>query len=178
MKNKHRKKGIITSLIIIFLAAGIFTWAVFFSSNPVTTPNSENSINYGPPTVEEKAAGDRQKQQIDEEQNNTDNSPLDNSSKKSVSVIITDASQYEDIIEVRSFIPDYFQDGTCTIVFRKDNLTLTKTAPAYKDISTTICTNPEIKRSEFATSGEWQVTVSYESTNAKGTSETQIIKLK
>lgn len=180
--NKRRYfVALLVTLFLILLGVSLYKLNQRSNTNNPVGANETDGINLNPPTDEEKKAGDARKQEISAERRLAESQPSSGSgasSKKTVSVIITDASQYDDIIEVRSFIPDHYQDGTCTISFRKDDRTLTKTTPAYRDISTTICTNPNIKRSEFSTSGEWQVTVSYESADAKGTSNAQTITIK
>lgn len=179
IKNKNNtKKILILALATLLLcAAGLLAYRLA-SNNSASDVRESDGINYGPPTEEEKRQADEQKKDVEEAQNK-ENSPASTpTATKSVSVIITDAAQYDDIIEVRSFIPDHYQDGTCTITFTKDNLTLSKETPAYKDASTTICTNPEFKSSEFKTKGTWKVVVSYESANATGTSAPQEVVIK
>ncbi|NBX97778.1 hypothetical protein EBQ81_02845 [bacterium] len=167
---------VVIGIIIVFLYLESSNRTNFFGK---TTVNQKKDTTYSPPTDQEKKAGDEQKQKITGDnpkpapQNNTSNQP-----KKTVTVLITDAAQYDSAIEVRSFIPDFYEDGTCTILFTKDTLSFTKTAPAFKDSSTTICTNPVIKRSEFKESGTWIVSVSYESANAIGQSQSQSITIK
>lgn len=128
-----------------------------------------NDINYQPPTVQEQDAGDNQKDIIleDNENNNQQNT---DSNKKEATLLITDVGQYGSKIEVRSFIPDYFEDGSCTIQFSKGNTSFQKIVPAFKDSSTTICTNPDVDRSEFNEPGEWYVKVTYESPTARAES--------
>lgn len=135
----------------------------------------DDSINYSPPTEEEQRAGDDIKLHLSNGvESETKNSP---DIKKTISVIITDAGQYDDTIEVRAFIPNHYQDGTCTITFTHNSYTVKKTTPAYRDVSTTICTNPLFSRSEFPTSGEWTLVVTYSSTNAQGKSENHNIRI-
>lgn len=184
-KLSSNKRRLFVALLValLLIALGLFLYKQNQRSNtnnPLGASETDG-INLNPPTEEERKAGDARKQEISAERRLAESQPSSGSgasNKKTVSVIITDASQYDDLIEVRSFIPDHYQDGTCTITFRKDDRTLTKMTPAYRDISTTICTNPNIKRSEFSTSGEWQVTVSYESADAKGTSNSQTITIR
>jgi hypothetical protein len=137
------------------------------------TQQTEDYINYNPPTDEEKAAGDAAKANLDTQSSNQNGSPNGNAT-----VIITDAAQYDDVIEVRSFISNHYEDGTCTITFTLGQKTVTKETPAYKDISTTICTNPLFQRSEFSVAGQWQMTVSYKSTGASGSSAPRVVTIK
>lgn len=177
--NSNKRRIIATLLVGALIMCGYLTYR--YVINHGSDPQGTDTINYGPPTDEEKTAGELKKQEIIEQetrqrQPSSLNNP--NPKNKNVDVIITDASQYDDIIEVRSFVPNHYEDGTCTIKFEKDSDSFSKSAPAYKDISTTICTNPEIKRSEFSSSGNWTVIVSYSSATASGNSEKQKITIK
>jgi hypothetical protein len=177
MDRLRNKKGLLLGLLLIVLlvAGGVPAYNRFFKDKTDTPPSE--GVNYRPPTEEEQDAGDKRKEEIVEEEQNQQPPPTDGTKKKAT-VIITDAGQYDGIIEVRSFISNHYQDGTCTITFKQGSHTLTKQTPARKDVSTTICLNPQIKRSEFPTAGTWQVTVTYESKDARGTSETQTLSIK
>ncbi|HTE22518.1 MAG TPA: hypothetical protein VK674_05765 [Candidatus Limnocylindria bacterium] len=180
VQNKNYKKPILIILAAVLLVSGgVFAYRAYGRDSG--RDDWVDGVNYGPPTEEEKASGDKQKETTDaeEEQQNAPEPPDQNDpQKKAVTVIITDADQYDAIIEVRSFISDHYQDGTCTITIKKGSQTVTKKTPAYRDASTTICTNPLIKRSEFPSAGDWQVTVAYASKDAAGTSDAQTIKIK
>lgn len=181
IRRKKSKKPLIIAIAVSIALLGAGLWAYAYFSNRGTDDDTRtvNEINYDPPTVEEKAAGDEQKKKLEptKPDENTDPSDPPEDSNQ-VKVVITDAGQYDDIIEIRSFIPDHYQDGTCTVTLTKGTTTVTKETTAYRDASTTICTNPLIKRSEFPSAGDWTVRVQYASANARGTSELQTITIK
>ena len=173
MKNKKIRR-ISLGLILFALAIGVGTfWVTYRTKNMAN--DWRNGVNYRPPTEEEQKSGDNKKEEIvaEEEQQNqqNQNQPQTQTAKKTVSVGITDASQYGGVIEVRSFVPSYSQDGTCTLAFTQGAHSFTRTTPGYKDISSTVCPAVEVKTSDFPNSGDWQVVVSFESTDAKGQSE-------
>jgi len=178
----NKKKTLLLAVIIVMTVSVIIYFLLYRKNHHKN--NMTDQINYNPPTQEEKKAGDRRKSEVDQqEQRRTQTQPSEvkpgkKTNKKDVTVVITDANQYEDIIEVRAFIPDYYENGTCTVTFTKGTQSLTKTTPAYKDISTTICTNPLIKRSEFTENGSWYVRVSYTSGGAEGISSEQKVMIK
>lgn len=178
---KSKKKIVIISGLVLLLAAGGF-WLYSRSAEDNTSGDWRDGVNYRPPTEEEKAAGNEKKKEIVEEQEQQgqqSTQPQGNStSKKSVDVAITDATQYGGVIEVRSFVPSYSQDGTCTLVFTQDSRTFSRNTPGYKDISSTVCPAVEVKASEFPSEGQWQVVVSFESANAKGQSEARTFTVK
>lgn len=172
--NINIKAVLVISSLVVLASAGAGVWWYINARNSSPTDN----INYGAPTEEEKTAGDRHKEEIIDNEKKQNEAQKDNSSqKKTATVIITDAGQYDGIIEVRSFIPDHYQNGTCTVTFEKDGQTVIRETPARTDVSTTICMNPLIKRSAFPSAGAWQVTVSYDSEGASGRSEAQTINI-
>lgn len=177
-KNKKINKKIIliAGVVVLLIRCGIFVYSR--SSQDVPVDNWQDGVNYQPPTEDEKAAGDEKKKEIVEEQDRQTTQTQQNpTTKNNVNVAITDASQYENIIEVRSFVPSYSQDGTCTLKFTQGSRTFTRTTPGYKDVSSTVCPAVEVPVSEFPNSGEWQVVVSFESTNAKGQSDARIFSV-
>jgi hypothetical protein len=172
-KNQKSKKSIwfriiITIFIVCFVAVGLF-----LSSNRQTIqPQSQQGkINYGPPTNEEKQAADSIKDKLiqDQKQEQSSNAVTN----RSISVVIVDSSQYGDIIEVRAFVEGLYNNGTCSIKLTKGRLVLEKQSPAFADASTTICTNPEIPRSEFIEPGDWLVIVSFSAPGVSGVSAPQ-----
>lgn len=187
-KQKRIKKAHLILLIItLVLLAGLTFFALEKTGViNVFDQSEDNSINYGPPTSEEQAAGNEQKELIaDEEEKQKQSQPptqgedaeTSQTPKKNATVIITDAGQYDGVIEVRSFIPDHYEDGSCTIAFTQGTLSVSKQTPAYKDATTTICTNPLFNRSEFPAGGVWSVVVSYSSSSAEGSSDPQGVTL-
>lgn len=182
LKNKKnsssKNKIILIILFIILIVVGLFTVKIIRTTpSDGSIDDSGSNINYGPPTEEEKLEANSQKERNVENQNKEKSSLSPIQDRHDISVLITDAGQYDDIIEVRSFMPDYYQDGVCVITFIKESYQVSKTTPAYRDASSTICTNPLIKRSEFATSGNWQVVVRYSSEGAEGSSEPKIVEI-
>lgn len=179
MKKYKNKSKIIIAVIVLIIAGGFIGWKYFVDKNTQEVTNTADtttdSINYDPPTEEEQLSGNTQKNQSIKDEDNRNNTT--NQSNNTATVIITDAGQYDDIIEVRSFISDHYEDGTCTITFSQGTNKVQKSTPAYRDASTTICTNPLFPRSDFPSGGDWDLSVSYEAGNTKGTSETKTIKI-
>lgn len=168
------KRKILTIALVFTLAFSGFL--IFQRVQNDTESDSDSGINYGSPTDEEKSAGDSRKNEIiNDQKSESDNE--DSDGKKTVYVSITDASQYDDKIEVRAFIPDYLGYGDCKITFSKAELTLHKQASAIPDATSTICTNPDILASEFLESGLWTVKVVYSSDNAQGESAEQELEI-
>lgn len=139
------------------------------SEKTATAKSSSPSINLSPPTDEEKAAGDNQKQEIVKQQ---ESPPTPNNI---ANVVIVDANQYQDEVEVRAFVGNRIDtDGTCTITIAKGMTTVTRTKKATADATTTQCGSVDIPRSEFAEGGQWDVTVTYTSGGATGKANTSV----
>ena len=99
-------------------------------------------------------------------------------SLNSVNVIINDASQYDSVVEVRSYVEGIIEtDGTCTLTFTKDGTSFTKTTSPLTNPSYTTCKTIDIPVSEFSSKGTWQLTVSYLSSTSKG-SATKTLEVK
>ncbi|MCA9346755.1 hypothetical protein KC960_04660 [Candidatus Saccharibacteria bacterium] len=172
-KQKKSKILLITLLVIVALGCILFVLEKtgvtdFYHKNNTTEQSTPTpTINYEPPTNEEKQQADTQKQ-INE---NTDkNTQLPNTAE----VVIVDANQYDQNIEVRAFVSNVIQDGTCEITFIKGNTEFSKTTSAKADASTTPCLAVTVPRSEFIESGEWTVKVSYENSTITGEAEAKM----
>jgi len=170
---KRSKNPFIAALVSVFLAAAIFAdlWAhhntpVQQVSTPQSTSTSTtptNTTNLNPPTAEDKQAVDEHKETI--------SNPPASTSTKTVTPIIVDANEYDGQVEIRSFVPGIFENGgTCTATLKMGSLTVTKSASANADATTTNCTKFVIPASEFSSKGTWSATISYNSANYQGTS--------
>lgn len=129
-----------------------------------------DNIILNPPTDEEVNAGNEQKQEIIDQQDPEQTPQNENI----VDVIIVDSTQYDSIIEVRAFASGSVKDGTCRITFTKSKTNFSKEVPAKADATTTPCLTLEVPRSEFNSSGIWQVEVVYTSENTSGTSSSTV----
>ena len=178
-KNRTKKLLMILVVILLIVAGVFFAYKHFYQK--------KNNTVYSPPTAEEKQSGDDIKPEVVKRQEQEDAQKKDNpeltqnnqtnSPSSSAEVIITDAAQYNNVIEVRSFVSNQYKDGTCTITLTKGSLKVSKETKAYKDATTTICTNPLIDRSEFKQAGDWQVVVKYTAGEISGESKPQTVKI-
>lgn len=162
------KKALVAGVVVILVAVGGAYYLLYDSKSP-EVENPGSSVKVDPPTKQEAAAGDQQKEEIV----NRENLPQ----PTKANVILTDASQYGDIIEVRAYASNAYADGTCVINITNGGAKISKTVTAFRDATTTQCTTAEFSRSEFSQAGTWQVSVTYSGTNIKGeTSSTLEIK--
>jgi len=153
----------VTLLLIILEISGRINLYESIPSNQQTLTNDQNGINYNPPTQQEVKSGDEQKE-------NLPDANTEPEKPNSANIVIVDANQYGQEIEVRAFVSNVVNNGTCEIVFEKGSQKIIKSVNAYADASTTPCMNLVVPRSEFPESGDWKVTVSYDSTEIRGQS--------
>jgi len=166
-KQKTSSRSRILIIVMLLILAGAITagaYLAIFKDNDNTGEenNATNKINLEPPTEQEQAAGDKQKEEIIDEEENT-------SVPDGAEVIIVDANQYDQEIEVRAFVSNLVEDGTCTITFTKADLKIVKEVPANADASSTPCVTLTLPRSEFSETGTWDVSVTYSNTRIMGT---------
>lgn len=178
----NKKRWSIFLICFVFLIIGVvtaleYTGVINIRKETVKKP-PESTIIYNPPTEEEQKAGDAKKEEIVEHNKVENNAENKTEKTNNTEVIITDAGQYDNIVEVRAFVPNHYEDGSCKITLTKGSLKVEKETTAYRDVSTTICTNPLIARSEFASSGDWEVVVSYTAHGASGTSNAKVVHLR
>lgn len=166
MKKLNLSPKTVTLIALSMIAVG--TASVFayrnFISNDTKPLEEDSSIDFGPPDEEEKKAGDEQKRDIVEEKSKQS----EPSSTKTANVVITDASQYGNQIEIRAFISNVYEDGTCTFTLTQGSNTFSKQTKGFKDATTTQCTPLSVPRSEFASPGTWSFTAKYSSASASG----------
>jgi cytoskeletal protein RodZ len=170
-KKPTLKKNIIIAVVIILLGAvGAGTYFYFKPKEPT----EKTGINYNPPTNNEI------QEAVDQQEKNKQREALDANppTVTSADVVIADAAQYGDTIEVRGFIQNVYEDGgTCTAVLKKGELSVTKSNPAFKDAKTIQCGALDFKRTQFTQSGTWELTLTYNSAVVEG-SATKSVEVK
>lgn len=183
---KSAKKILIPVLVGFILLAGGWTAYAYtqnlwpFGSSDTTnqsndTSDSDNSINYDPPTQQEIDSSQDAKQRGEDtnDASSDDDSSNNSGQKKSVDVGISYADIYGDNLEVRAFTNGVIEGtGTCTAtVTMKDmpSMKVTQQSKAFIDASTTQCEPIKIPKSKFM-SGTWTVVVSFSSPDRQGTS--------
>lgn len=180
MKNKT---NISILLALIITSLGLL-YLFKFQSNDNSAPSPQSSapvekLDLSPASAEDRARVDANKENIVKQDEQNSQIPSDGSTKKAVTPIIVDASQYGSEIEVRSFVPGTVEsDGSCTITFTNGSNVLTKTVFVTPDASSTQCSKLKFPRSELGSSGSVSVTVSYSSTKSAGSSQPKIMEIK
>jgi hypothetical protein len=170
-----RKKGLIIGLaafVIGLVLIGILekTGRInLYSSKPTTvaptsTATSDDSINFNPPTEEDKQNNEEHKETLKDVPAPSPQSST--STKKTVKPIIVSASNGT----LKGFVPEILEnDGTCTALFTKDGQTKERTSTGFADVNKTTCRSITYSTSEIGTG--WSVTLRYQSIAAEGVSD-------
>lgn len=181
-----RKKYLVISILVLSLAV-IGSGAVLIyrhGQKPVGLQKTSTGyeVNLSPPTEEEKKETQQKKQQVAEDQAkepDSSNTPPVSSDKATKTPFIVFVGQEGQTIELTGYVPGIFEEGgTCTATFMKASLRVTRQSKAFKDYNYTSCTPISIDRSAFQEAGDWQVTLSYESTSTTGVSKASTIVVK
>jgi hypothetical protein len=136
IKSLSKKTLIIIGIVaLIIVAGGVLAFVKIRDSNkplPTSADQPTNTVNFNPPTEQEKSAADERKEAIVNEQNSNNQTPA--GSKKQVVPVITNASQNG----VNSYVSGIFEEGgTCTATFTQGAAKFTKTSTAFADATTT-----------------------------------------
>lgn len=154
---KQKKSIYITLAIIIVLLSAYF---MFFNNTDSIEPSDTgetSTINLGPPTEDESRAGDEIKVSIVDKIN----TPAATETR-SVDVVVADATQYSDQVEVRAFVSSVAPKGSCLFIFEKEGEQITRSRAAIPDASTTTCTTLTVASNSLSV-GTWSVEIIYSS---------------
>ena len=167
-----KSKLVVASIILALILGGGFLLLKARNNSNKTKPT--NTVDYSGPTKQEAAAGDAQKErnrQRAEADKNT-------SPPKTAEIVIVDAGQYEDTVEVRAYVSNVYENGgSCNVTFVKGSQRVSRSSQAFQDVTTTQCSTISIPRSEF-TAGEWQYSVSYSSPSTSGSTTSRNLTIK
>lgn len=163
IKNKKSKTPfLIAAGIALIVAIGVAAYLLLSPKSTVI-----DGVNYAPPTEEEKQSANDQKDK-NVEREDIDKAPT-SPTGKTINLIVSDANQYGDVVEVRAYSRDVFENGgTCTVTFTKDGSNVTAQSQAFADASTTQCGALDTPRSKFDKSGTWSYELVYSSPTSKG----------
>ncbi len=168
---KINKKILLIAGITAIAIAGLGGYALMSNKDDVkTTPSG---VRLTPPTEQELSETEQRKKDLARAQEQAKANPEAGSTKKQVSVVITNASQST----VNSYVSGVFEDGgICTATFTSGAKSLTKTSVGFPNASYTQCP-PVNLEAGFLSPGQWKVTVGYSSATAEGTSLVQTIEV-
>lgn len=173
-----RKVLLVSAVVIIAAGGGFAAYKHLYSSKPVAT-RVVSPVYYNPPTQQEKDETQAHKEALAQQYQQQQSNPQPSTGKQTVAPVITNASQNGQQITVNAYINGIFENGgTCTATFTQGNLQVTKNNTGFANATTTNCPPFVIDSSEFTSKGNWQVIVSYNSTNATGISQEETLTVK
>ncbi|HRN90146.1 MAG TPA: hypothetical protein PK265_00205 [Candidatus Saccharibacteria bacterium] len=169
---RYSKILIITTSILVVACLGyvvmaytnnLFPFIASQDSNSSDRQNTENGVDYNPPTVEQKQAGEDQKM--------TTAQPSVNSGVTTggdtLQVTITALAQNGGMVQVRGLIDRVSSLGTCTLTLTKGGASITKESDIQALPSESTCKGFDVPVSELS-AGTWSVTLSAQVSSAKG----------
>ena len=156
IKKKKETSTLKKTLIVVasLLLVGSMTYLVYglvAHKNSQKNDTPPNSIDYTPPTDEQKAAGDRQKEETTKEPR--DEITGDN---RAINVTFTALNQVEGQVQIRTLIDAVSSDGNCTLTLTKSGTTVTKQSGIQAGPNTSTCMGFNIPVSELSP-GTWTV---------------------
>lgn len=173
-KSLNSKVLLLALLIIALVLSGL--WIYKNRANDTQFADNANSpgtekIDLSPPTAEEKAAAESNKDRPTSEQS-AGQTPSQSTGKKNATPVIGYIQQADNgDVEANGFISDVSEEGgTCTLNLAKDGKTVTFSKTALPDAQGTVCGLLTINRSKLTT-GAWTATITYNSSKYQGTSE-------
>jgi ABC-type lipoprotein release transport system permease subunit len=173
----NKTKKIILVTVIAIITVGTL---VAFASHSNSTKNQKKKqqtassssphINYSPPTKEDSARVDQNKQAIVDKQQAPTNPNA--TEIKTVVPTITYADEYQGQVEVGAYVSGIFENsGTCTATFTLGSKSLTQQTIGVTGASSVNCPAMTLPVTSFEPKGVWSVTVTYTSPTAKGISK-------
>src|SRR4030095_16005060 len=179
IKRALNKKTLLVIVAILIATVGV-VWFVNRGDDTPSTSNSQpdSSINYGPPTEEEKQETERHKQELEDKLGSDNSSTPAPPSGSQASIVMTYATYTNGGVEASGFVSNVFEDGgTCTLTLSKGSLSVTGNSQGFVDVNKTSCPPIVINRSQIPESGDWTAVLSYSSSSAKGSSSSQTINV-
>jgi hypothetical protein len=179
MRYAKNKKLLVIILAFLLIAGGFVIYQNFTAEDPAT-----EKISYKPATQEEKKQAADNKSRLvarDEAIQEAQNKQALNSANgvlNKVEPLLTDAAQYDNNVEVASYVPDAFEDGgTCTLKLSRGSVVIEESKGGFKNVSYTQCPVFIIPRAKLST-GTWTASISYKSVTSEGTSKEKTLEVK
>jgi hypothetical protein len=135
------------------------------NDNESTNPPGNPTVNLSPPTAEEKQETEDHKNQLSQQQSQAKPTTPSSSGNNQTTPIITEATKDRVLAYISGVVED---GGTCTATATMGSTTVSATASAFHDATTTDCAPMEFSSS--LASGSWDILVSYSSSSSSGQS--------
>lgn len=175
MKLPHQKKSIKPLLIAATVIALAITGGLFWmlkptdtSMTPTAQPTPTNTVNYNPPTADDQAVQEKQKQ---ETLKNDEPQPEPPQINLTVTISRADQAANGQPLNIRTFISGT-SAGQCEITLTRGDKTVSRVFAVTPDPSSATC-NGDIDVGAFSEAGEWQITITAKDGNKTSTATTQ-----
>lgn len=182
--SKSIYKWLIPALILVVLAGGYLayaahsnTWPFHHISKSSTKTSEHPKVDTSPATQNDQAAANQNKQDEYNNSQQNNNQPSDNgSAKKKVNVIVSTYNQTASELNVNGFASGVVENGgTCTLILTDANgKTVSTTKSAIQNAQNTSCGQLTIPMNKLH-SGTWHVSLTYNSSDATGTTGSDAI---
>jgi hypothetical protein len=163
-----KKWWLVAVAVVLIVVAAVTSHQILHNRQVAKEPQITGKINYGPPTKQEQEAANQQKQ--------TDVDAQHTPPPATANVIVSDASQYGDTVEVRAYVSNAAETGgTCTVTFSQGTSSFSVSSQAAMAASSTQCGAIDVPVSRFPTKGTWNVAVQYTSSALAGQAQATTI---
>lgn len=160
-KSKKKRILIILSIVVLVIAAGGITYAILSTR----MASDENTVDYNPPTEEQRKAGEEIKQEsIKSEEEAEQNDEAD---VGEVVVDITSVNQNNGQLQLRTLVHT-LDNGECTLTLSgPNNQSKQYSASTQSFASNSSCQGFDVPVSELS-SGEWRAEIIFTSDQSRG----------
>lgn len=170
---KHTKKIVLTITALVVLGLAIGAYFVYASNS--SQPDDQQAAE------QEKAGEAIKKESLANEESKSGSSGSDQpeppvpqpNGKSRVDVAITAANQNDNQLQIRTLISALDNQGTCTLKLQGPSGSITKTSSVQNFANSSTCQGFDVSVSEL-TKGNWNATVTYESTSLQGSATKEI----
>lgn len=183
IQKKSSKLPVLLASATVVLLAGLGGYFFFLAQSSSTI--SEDGINYAPSTPDDASLNESIKNEIVSKDDNEPTSrdietETDPTTKNEVTPVISAWGQPKGPgtdLKLNGYVPQIIEkDGTCTLTMQKDGKTTTASKGSLVNAQNTSCGQLTVLSSQLEP-GDWQVTLSYESSTSSGTSKTITIEI-
>lgn len=176
-KSKKKHPIIIAAMVVLLVISGAtFCYTYFFhhapKANPaIVTPNTEPTktdtanLNNNPAPNQEREAEKKPLLQVE---------PSTEQPSKSLSASISHQTVANEQLILRTTIDQVVASGSCTLILKNSNRTVTKNAPIIQNPSSSSCAGFNIPLAELGT-GKWLISIQITSGNQKNIITSSII---
>jgi hypothetical protein len=151
--------SIVVAAVVLAGLAGVLGWRHFSGAQTDQPTRPTNSVDYNPPSEQEKADAQRQKDQIVQDNSKDGGEGSGTSGTLSVSIIRAGNATASEPLSVRTLVSGT-TTGVCTATFTKaGQAAVTKDFPIVFEATSASCSGMDIPASSFPASGEWSMSI-------------------